>query len=938
MSLKFRLTHVLLVLVVLFGLFFGELLPIGLTVQTVQAAPSIQPVVAIHVSELTQALESLPAVSPMPRGTGFTGMSWFLTSWHYASIYESIKIALESDGTPYQIITDADIAGGRLMDGNSPRYPILISLASEAVDDGEIQPLRDYVSAGGFLFAGSSAFTRRPDGTSRGDFALAKEMGLKMTSPTLQNWAENSYFTHWVDHRLVSPIPMGTVGWNMMSNSDEVVWDTKGAQQIWQTVGQGAEIIATGSGDRPLLATKVYGSGRFIYHAVLNPIVGAGGQDAGMYAYTIYRSAIEWAFEHANLPIIKNSPWPYEFDSAFIVRHDYENLLNLVVDLENSAKYEKSIGVKGDYWFCTGILRTMKESASQPILDSLRRAIAVDHATIGPHNGGYPNPTVSNPGLYEYWHWGPDQMLDRTKFGAAFPQYANGYDYARDSIQVSYKDIENWFGDIDNGREGCGAQGNCPRTWVSPFFNSGRERSLQILSDLNSIVMGEQKISPFPHWTLADDPSIRSRLSPLAIPVSEWFIGSTVAQSIESGHTPDTIHKLVDFYYQKGYLINLYGHSGTESGLMREYASYVAKKPLVWSTNSVGLYDWWVKREGLSITPEFTRTGNQAIARAYLSGRGDAQSAVEMTLPYWNSGLSTILEVRMDGKPADASSYRLTNYGVKVRVGAEREQVEVIYHPVENWSQTSWTQTAWNEKTQDSARGGSGYVQVSATNQKGTPPENVFPQNEEDWFIPGLTINRGIYDALGDGLINPSPSGQFYGYAYKKTPVQPSGDYRIETDIRFLNHGSYGGGLTARLNPATGQRYAVWVNPETSSLRLVRFSDWTHWTLDAEIPVSSVGSNWHHIQMVVRGSSIAVYYDRAANPSFIFKDTSIQSGYAGLDFWTITRQCGPGYDDFSISTLEGDVTFKDDFEENAAISDPWPRLPYHIYRKLFEMN
>jgi len=32
-------------------------------------------------------------------------------------------------------------------------------LDSEAIDDNEISPLRDYVSAGGFLFIGSSAFT-----------------------------------------------------------------------------------------------------------------------------------------------------------------------------------------------------------------------------------------------------------------------------------------------------------------------------------------------------------------------------------------------------------------------------------------------------------------------------------------------------------------------------------------------------------------------------------------------------------------------------------------------------------------------------------------------------------------------------------------------------------------------------------------------------------
>ncbi len=171
---KIRLLHVILIL--------SLLLPaIGLDIarptQVVQAAGATQPLVAIHVSEHTQALESISATPPTPTGTGYSGFEWFYTSWHYFVIPESLKIALESDGTPYVIVTDADIASGALMDGGAPKYPIVFSLAAEAVADNEIQPLRNYVNAGGFLFVGSSAFTRKPDGTTRGDFAFASEMG-----------------------------------------------------------------------------------------------------------------------------------------------------------------------------------------------------------------------------------------------------------------------------------------------------------------------------------------------------------------------------------------------------------------------------------------------------------------------------------------------------------------------------------------------------------------------------------------------------------------------------------------------------------------------------------------------------------------------------------------------------------------------------------------
>jgi len=289
------------------GIFLFQANTYPSTIQTALADTPPEPVVAIHVSELTQNLESMPATPPTPTGSGYSGFEWFYTSWHYFVIPESLKIALESDGTPYVIVNDAQIEAGHLLhtDG-SPRYPIVISLAAEAIANAEIQPLLDYVAAGGFLFVGSSSFSRNTDGTTRGDFALADEMGLNMVNNSLDNWTLNSSFTHQTDHRLVSHIPVGTVSWNMLTNAEDVVWGSNGAQHLWQVTASDAEVIAT-AGGRPLLTTNGYGSGRFIYHAIFNPIVGAGGYDSGMYAYTIYRNAIEWAFEAANLPIVISS-------------------------------------------------------------------------------------------------------------------------------------------------------------------------------------------------------------------------------------------------------------------------------------------------------------------------------------------------------------------------------------------------------------------------------------------------------------------------------------------------------------------------------------------------------------------------------------------------------------------------------------------------------
>ncbi len=191
------------------------------------------PAVAIHVSELTQALENMPAATTTPHDDQTTGYEWWNPSWHYFTLYESIEEALRSDGTPFVEVSDADISAGRLLTSNGkPRFPILISLASEAVRDDEIPRLSSFVAAGGFLFAGSSAFTRYPDGRTRGDFALADEMGLHMATASLRNWSRYSQVTKLVDQRILADLPEGTLYWDMAVNSDQLGLVTKRQPQV----------------------------------------------------------------------------------------------------------------------------------------------------------------------------------------------------------------------------------------------------------------------------------------------------------------------------------------------------------------------------------------------------------------------------------------------------------------------------------------------------------------------------------------------------------------------------------------------------------------------------------------------------------------------------------------------------------------------------------
>src|SRR5262249_37877427 len=82
------------------------------------------PVVAIHDSELTRALETMTASNPgTPTGAGTTGNEWWPTNWHYFVMPESLKEALTSDGTPFDVVSDADISAGRLLTNGLPRYP-----------------------------------------------------------------------------------------------------------------------------------------------------------------------------------------------------------------------------------------------------------------------------------------------------------------------------------------------------------------------------------------------------------------------------------------------------------------------------------------------------------------------------------------------------------------------------------------------------------------------------------------------------------------------------------------------------------------------------------------------------------------------------------------------------------------------------------------------
>ena len=656
------------------------------------------PVVAIHDSELTRALETMPANGATPTGSGTTGKQWWPLNWHYFVMPESVEEALRSDGTPFQVVGDSNILSGVLMNADgTPKFPIVISLASEAISNDEIAQFTNYVAAGGFLFVGSSAFTRNADGTTRGDFAFANAMGIHMVNPDLANWYADELLTVTLAHPIVSHIPSGQLWWRMPLAAENINWGISPSHSInyyhlgWQVQASDATVVASG-GDTttnfPYLLVKSFGKGYFVYHAGMQPLIGHGGNDSGMYAYGIFRNAIQWAFQTANLPVPRLSPWPYQYDAAVMFRHDFENCTNFINTIEASAQFEHSVTnafsepAKGDYYFCTGTLRTEYSPADQNNkIASLSRAITFYGATIGSHNGGLPNAqnlTLAT-NAYDYWHWGPDEALDLTNPPPT--GFANGAAYAFTSISNSFSDIRGW-----------GLTNNTSlREWVSPSFNATREASKQILAQLGIASAGEEKLGPFPHWTLSSQTS-GLRYPVLSLPVSDWYVGTLVGQAIE-GQSLASVDALVDYYYNLGALINLYGHSAaagpsiqvnngaggiltTSPQLQQEYLVYSMAKPRVWPANADSLYSWWVARSNAIILVTNVQTVSLSTTTFFISGSQNTNTAVEIFAPSTNY---SNLQVFTNGVQAGLASYRMVGQTIRVLVGTTVTNVQISY-------------------------------------------------------------------------------------------------------------------------------------------------------------------------------------------------------------------------------------------------------------------
>jgi VCBS repeat-containing protein len=134
----------------------------------------------------------------------------------------------------------------------------------------------------------------------------------------------------------------------------------------------------------------------------------------------------------------------------------------------------------------------------------------------------------------------------------------------------------------------------------------------------------------------------------------------------------------------------------------------------------------------------------------------------------------------------------------------------------------------------------------------------------------------------------------------------------VEGQVQFPA-GAFGGGIGGRVNPATGARYSAWIYPDGSLggsnvLKLVKFRDWTTWNgvPMKQVSLPSVGTGWHALKMVFKGSRIQVSYDGTlmidvTDNNYDSRAPYLSGGISG-DLWTYTSSYVMGLDNVVVST------------------------------------
>jgi uncharacterized protein YjdB len=110
-------------------------------------------------------------------------------------------------------------------------------------------------------------------------------------------------------------------------------------------------------------------------------------------------------------------------------------------------------------------------------------------------------------------------------------------------------------------------------------------------------------------------------------------------------------------------------------------------------------------------------------------------------------------------------------------------------------------------------------------------------------------------------------------------------DYTFEVKVQLFTMLNWPGGIRARVSPATGAGYAVWLYPNTKEIRLYRATGWDietpGLTTLAAAPVNLDTNSFHTLALKVQGSTIQALWDR--NVILNATDSTYPAGVIALD-------------------------------------------------------
>jgi hypothetical protein len=162
-----------------------------------------------------------------------------------------------------------------------------------------------------------------------------------------------------------------------------------------------------------------------------------------------------------------------------------------------------------------------------------------------------------------------------------------------------------------------------------------------------------------------------------------------------------------------------------------------------------------------------------------------------------------------------------------------------------------------------------------------------FTRNTDPGPLSPWIADSGTWTVTSGTMKGGTNAADTFAFAYVTNSWT---NYSVQARVRFSSTSADAGGIGGRFNPFSGGHYAAWISPEGSStgsnvLQLLKFQYWlgyeytnSTWQAISEVPLPSVGTNWHTLKLSFQGNQISVYYDS----NLVTSATDIESN----PFWT----------------------------------------------------